>query len=610
MTLSGGGTVRLSALLKIIRFAAMGLIRIKKEFFTSRVARRIFFLFIVCAMLPLTMLAGITFFFASNQLTDQATRRLHQACKSKGFEIYEHLLFIESELEKTTGYFQKGQSDKINLSAFSSDKNSEMRVLNLVLVDADDRKTTLLGDIQNIPSLSADQVRHLGIGRTLVYSRSSADRTARLFMARRVDPADPDTGMLVAEINPVYLWGMDSESMLSPEIVMLIYDQQNRLLASTSPGLNPAKTYIFAKQRNLSSGRFKDRLEDEKYLFAYWSLFIKHRFFVRNWTIILGQTEADILEPLANFKKAFWLLIILTFWIVLLLSVVLIRKSLDPIERLKRGTLKIADGNMDTQVEIQSGDEFEALGNAFNDMSRKLKQSTALLQQSAKMSAFGQMASGVVHEIGQPLTSIASILELTKLDESLESFKAHLPTLTREIDRLGQIVAKFRSFSRASDMVNAQISINQVLEQTLALLKHQLNVKGIQCHVDKTEPLPPVLGEPQGIQQVFLNLILNSVDALEGMRNRQPEITIQTRNVDHQVLVRIGDNGMGIPQDIQQNIFEPFFTTKGPEKGTGLGLAITASILHKHKAQIEVSSQYGEGTVFTISFPAAIPESR
>jgi signal transduction histidine kinase len=583
----------------------MGFIRIKKEFFTSRVARRIFFLFIVCAMLPLTILAGITFFFASNQLTDQATRRLQQACKSKGFEIYEHLLLLESELQVAAVYFQDGQPDKIDFTSFSPDKDSRARFLNLVFVGADDQKIKLLNDISDIPSISGDKARHLGMGRTLVYSRLNADRTVRLFMARMVDPTDSDAGMLLAEINPVYLWGLGSEAMLAPDTEMFVYDQQHRHLASSMPGLNPAKTYVFAKQRNRSSGSFKGVLRDKKFVFSYWSLFIKHRFFVRDWIILIGQPEEEILAPLANFKKAFWLLMILTFWVVLLLSVVLIRKNLVPIEILTKGTIKIAEGDIGALVDIKSGDEFEALGNAFNDMSHKLKESTALLQQSAKMGAFGQMASGVVHEIGQPLTSISGILELAKIDESLTSFKDHLPTLTREMDRLSQIVSKFRSFSRASDMATTRVSINQVLEETLALLKHQLNVKGIQCRFDKTEHLPPVLGESHGMQQVFLNLILNAADALEGAKGVQPAITIRTRGVDHRVMVNIEDNGGGISEDIQKRMFDPFFTTKGPEEGTGLGLAITASILHRHKALIDVSSREGEGTVFTISFPAA-----
>jgi signal transduction histidine kinase len=147
------------------------------------------------------------------------------------------------------------------------------------------------------------------------------------------------------------------------------------------------------------------------------------------------------------------------------------------------------------------------------------------------------------------------------------------------------------------------LSLNEVVEATYALLEHQLQMKGVYCTVEKQEALPSILGDRNSLQQVLTNLIINSMDALEGKKDEKPTVTVRTYTQNGRVCVDVKDNGTGIPKDIQEKIFDPFFTTKGPEKGTGLGLAIIASILHQHRAGISLESEVGKGTAFVISFP-------
>ena len=160
------------------------------------------------------------------------------------------------------------------------------------------------------------------------------------------------------------------------------------------------------------AGIIEYNFKGEKYLVGYWRLYLKYQFFTPGWTIVMNQSRKDVLAPVAYFKKFFFLFVLLTFLVVCLLSVALIRKSLVPIETLRKGTERIANGDFGTEVDIRSGDEFESLGRDFNEMSRKLKEGRAMLVQSAKMGAVGQMASGVVHEIGQPLTSISGLIDI------------------------------------------------------------------------------------------------------------------------------------------------------------------------------------------------------
>jgi signal transduction histidine kinase len=132
-------------------------------------------------------------------------------------------------------------------------------------------------------------------------------------------------------------------------------------------------------------------------------------------------------------------------------------------------------------------------------------------------------------------------------------------------------------------------------------------MKGIACSVEIEGDLPPILGDEQGLQQVFSNLLINAVDALEGEEKAQPVIKIKAYTSGGKVFAEIEDNGCGIPEEIKRSIFDPFFTTKSPDRGTGLGMPIVESILHKHQARIWMESQVGVGTKFTLVFPVPPP---
>jgi signal transduction histidine kinase len=319
----------------------------------------------------------------------------------------------------------------------------------------------------------------------------------------------------------------------------------------------------------------------------------------------MSRSRSAVLEPVADFKRLFYLTLLLTFFVVCLFSIIQIRRSLIPIETLRKGTEKIADGEFGIEVEIRSGDEFESLGRDFNEMSKKLKEGRAMLVQSAKMGAVGQMASGVVHEIGQPLTSISGLIDILMLDKPADAGKRRLDLMKKEMERLTNIISRFKNFARVSAQTMKPLSLNEVVEATYALLEHQLQMKGVYCNVEKQEALPSILGDRNSLQQVFINLIINSMDALEGKKDAKPTVTVRTYSENGKVCVEVKDNGSGIPKEIQEKIFDPFFTTKGPEKGTGLGLAIIASILHQHRAGISLESESGKGTQFKVSFPAA-----
>ena len=297
-------------------------------------------------------------------------------------------------------------------------------------------------------------------------------------------------------------------------------------------------------------------------------------------------------------------------WVVLLLSSIQIRRSLVPIEILQEGTRKIASGDFRPNIKIKSGDEFEELGESFNQMSKELEEMNSMLIQTAKMKTIGQMSSAIVHEINQPLTAIKGYLELIlNFDDLPGSSKKYFQIVCKSVDRLSEIAGKFKRFSRGSiDDPLSNISLNDSLKTLHEILEHQFVKKEVEFSLDLEEGLPLIMGNDNNLQQVFMNSIVNALDAIEdenACKNdpKKPVIKVNTHSNNDHVIATVEDNGPGIPLEVRKKIFEPFFTTKSAGKGTGLGLAVIKSIIQHHKGKIEIESKDGIGTCFILTFP-------
>jgi signal transduction histidine kinase len=576
-----------------------------KAFLTSKVARRIFLLFLLCALLPLVILATMTSGAVDSQLSEQAIKRLNQNCKVKGLEIYNNLRTLEAELKMFASSLREEAGLKYRPDHYSSGKGKSGGFKSLVLLSQEQREAYRREGFPDGFKLTPEELDHMRTGRSLLMVRQRAKEAPKIFMAGLMPMGQSEESLILGEVEPNYVWGMESEDDLIADMPMLVLGPKSEILLSLPRDHPIDREVVKAISRSAGAGTIEYDFKGEKYLTGYWRLFLKYHFSMPGWTIVMSQARSTVLAPVAYFKKFFLLFAVLTFLVVCLLSVVLIRKSLIPIETLRKGTEQIASGDFGIEVNIRSGDEFESLGRDFNEMSRKLKEGRAMLVQSAKMGAVGQMASGVVHEIGQPLTSISGLVDILGLDKPTDAGKRRLDLMKKEMERLTNIISRFKNFARVSEQTMKPLSLNEVVEATYAILEHQIQMKRLYCNVEKQEALPSILGDRNSLQQVFINLIINSMDALEGKKDEKPTITVRTYSEYRKVLAEVRDNGSGIPKEIQEKIFDPFFTTKGTEKGTGLGLAIIASILHQHRASISLESEVGKGTRFTLSFPAA-----
>jgi PAS domain S-box-containing protein len=228
--------------------------------------------------------------------------------------------------------------------------------------------------------------------------------------------------------------------------------------------------------------------------------------------------------------------------------------------------------------------------------------------QSERLAAMGQMIGGFAHELNNPLTSILGMSELLQEGEAPESVRKQMVVLQQQARRAAEIVQNLMYFSRPPAPGKTPIDLGELVQRTLHLHAYSLRKSNITVDFLNQTSLPLVSGDAHQLMQVFLNLMLNSEQAMREVRDRGT-LRIRLEKNEKSVSVIFQDDGPGIPPDILPNIFDPFYTTKRPGRGTGLGLSICKAILREHYGNVEAASGPGGGAVFTVTLPVASPQT-
>ncbi len=330
-----------------------------------------------------------------------------------------------------------------------------------------------------------------------------------------------------------------------------------------------------------------------------------------------------------NFTPYILVAYILLFAIVIAVfgSLILRRIIILPLRNLLKATQEISQGNLNARVSISADNELAQLGEAFNKMAEEIQQKQKSLEQklkeleqinqelrqtqdqlvfSEKMASVGKLAAGVAHEIGNPLSIIIGYLEYVSRSSNLsEQERESLKRAEEETRRINQIIRELLDYSRPVSQTYESVNINQIIYETLNLVKLQKGFDRIQTQLDLEESLPPVMGNRNQIKQVLVNLLLNARDAMPdgGI------LTLKTRRENQLVQIEIADTGIGIPEENLKKIFDPFFTTKEPGRGIGLGLSISLKIIETMGGKIEVESKSGQGSIFRLKLKVKGGES-
>lgn len=320
--------------------------------------------------------------------------------------------------------------------------------------------------------------------------------------------------------------------------------------------------------------------------------------------------------------------------ITVILFLILYNFVMKPISYLVEGMKRLSAGDMDYRINIDSHDEIGRLARSFNAMSDELKEYKEKMENwtkslemevekktaeiykaqehlinTEKLASLGRMAAGVAHEINSPLTGIVTFAHLMMKRTPAENTEdiEDLKTIIDQAERCSKIISGLLGFSRKSASEKSMVDLNTLISNTLAMVRHQSRFLNILFDLQLDTTIPKVNIDPNQIQQVFLNLLINAADAME----KKGKVTLATRLIEHNsvkfVEFEIADTGSGIPEDILGKIFEPFFTTKPAGKGTGLGLAVSYGIIKKHEGTIFAKSTPGSGASFYIHLPVPRP---
>jgi two-component system NtrC family sensor kinase len=225
----------------------------------------------------------------------------------------------------------------------------------------------------------------------------------------------------------------------------------------------------------------------------------------------------------------------------------------------------------------------------------------SILAQSEKLAAVGQLAAGVAHEINNPLTAIIANAQILHRELPADSdLQESVDLISRAGARATQVVRNLLDFARKEEYHLGYTDLNETMERSLALVQHEILARRVQLTFEPDPNLPPILASPDHLQSVWLNLLLNAIDALD---KSPAEIKVTTRRAGDEFVVSVSDNGKGIPPDRLSRIFEPFYTTKKAGRGTGLGLSVSHRIVKQHGGHIRVESTVGVGSEFTVILP-------
>ncbi|MBN2321074.1 MAG: GAF domain-containing protein [Acidobacteria bacterium] len=405
----------------------------------SKVARRIFLLFTLCALLPLCIHAVISIYKVRNDLNRRMDQQLRQESKSEAMAVFERLAFLETDLDFVLLNLSHEYSDTLDPAVRSYREHIDARFRSLALSGQDGRIVDHYGPEPKLPELNDKEKRHLIQDKPLFTSRLNSDGTADMFLAVTRNPGTEGPEILFGEIRPEFIWGGDR--FIAPDAVICAFNDEEALLFSSVADKAPLQELKNARSEARQSGWFQWNDGRETYLAGYWTLFLRPTFF--NSVVLVHSGKKDqVMAPIYNFTRDFLLIMLLTFWVVLFLSLNHIRKRTGPIEQLRDATRKIMAKDFAGRVRIKSNDEFEELGASFNDMADSLQNYISVMDRINRIGISlsaeednDRLLEMVLTGAKKAVHAEGAALYLLSDDSKMELARMHIPSLGLRIEK-------------------------------------------------------------------------------------------------------------------------------------------------------------------------------
>jgi signal transduction histidine kinase len=273
------------------------------------------------------------------------------------------------------------------------------------------------------------------------------------------------------------------------------------------------------------------------------------------------------------------------------------------VRRLVAATERIASGDLSQEITVKSNDELGLLTQSFNHMMRNLREIQSELIRSEKLISMGRLSAGVAHEFRNPLNAMkGAIIYLQRRKPEDPLIKEYTQLMLEEIERLDLFVTEFLYFAKQSAPKPVLTNLNELIQNTLTLFDERLRQKMILVTENLHPALSSVYVDPHQMEQVLLNLVINAIDAMPQGGVLHVSSVADGADSKPKAIIRIRDNGVGIPENQLQYVFDPFYSTK--DGGTGLGLPISLGIVESHGGELRIQSVEGQGTEVVIELPA------
>ncbi|MBE9524644.1 MAG: cache domain-containing protein [Chloroflexi bacterium] len=327
--------------------------------------------------------------------------------------------------------------------------------------------------------------------------------------------------------------------------------------------------------------------------------------------LYVGVLEQKYLDIQRQAVLTFWAIALSGVLIAMAVSYFLARQIHIPINKLVTASQEVASGNLDIQVDIRTNDELQYLAESFNTMANSLKKrdqqlkefATQKIMESERLALVGQLSANIAHELNNPLQGIVTFSHLLLEDHQCADTetKFSLEKIVGQANRCRDIIRGLLDFSRQRKPDKTLCNVNDVLHECVSLVEHQALFHNIEVIKHFPDDLPLAVIDTAQIERVFINMIINAAEAMEGSGH----LNISTRYSARKDFIEIAfsDTGPGINEENMKKIFDPFFTTKDVGHGTGLGLAISYGIIKGHHGTISVESEEGRGTTFIVRLP-------
>ena len=354
------------------------------SFLKSKIARRFCTLFIVCAFIPTTALIVISYNKVVNQLEKQSILRLKRETKSYGLALFDRMIRIENDL-RAVGANSILNGKNVTEGSQYYDASITNQLAAVVLYTGNSKATKIIGDIEVKIFENYLTPEILTNNRPYIFSVPASSDVSRIsipgssdvskiFFGVNIKHPDKKVFSIIGEVRQTYLWGIGPDPLLPPMTELAVYDSTGDLIMTSSYASPKNYQELMIKNKTKDLRVFEYDFLGSIYFASISNLFLESRFQKTGWIIVLAQARDDIMSSMDSFKKSFPFIILFFLLLILYLSVVFIRKGLEPLEKLKEGTRRIGKKDFSTTVDINSDDEFEDLGNSFNDMASKLDQ--------------------------------------------------------------------------------------------------------------------------------------------------------------------------------------------------------------------------------------------